>query len=475
MYDVVIIGAGIVGAMTARELAKYRLRICVLEQENDVACGATKANSAIVHAGFDAKPGTLKARLNVRGSQMMEKVAKDLGVHYQRNGSLVIGFSEEDRRTIERLLSQGKDNGVEGLRILDSAELHKLEPGLSPKASCALYAPTGAIVCPYMLCIAAIGNAMDQGVELKRNFKVSGLEISEDAVRVSSDTETVTARYVINAAGLYADQIAALAGDTSFQIHPRRGEYLLLDQECGALSKHTIFRTPTEKGKGILLSPTVDGNYLAGPTAVDQVDKTDKSTTQDGLFKVMEEAAENLPTISFRKTITSFCGLRAVGDTGDFILRPYRNRLIHAAGIESPGLSASPAIAEYLVGLLRECGAELLENPEFSPIRKPNYAFREADIETKNQIIRENPAYGRIICRCEKVTEGEIIDAIRQNPGARDIDGIKRRTRAGMGRCQSGFCLPYTAEILARELKVPLEQITKFGGKSYLISGKEER
>ena len=474
MYDVVIIGAGIIGAMTARELAKYQLRVCVLEQENDVACGATKANSAIVHAGFDAKPGTLKARLNVRGSQMMQKTAKDLGVHYQKNGSLVIGFNENDRKAIEKLLSQGEQNGVEGLRILEQDELHQMEPELSEKAICALYAPTGAIVCPYMLCIAAMGNAMDHGVELKRNFRVTGLEISEDSVLVVSDTEKIEAHYVINAAGLYADRIAEMAGDTSFQIHPRRGEYLLLDQECGTLSKATIFRTPTEKGKGILLSPTVDGNYLAGPTAVDQTDKTDKSTTPDGISKVMQEAAENIPQISFRKTITSFCGLRAVGDTGDFILRSYRGRLIHAAGIESPGLSASPAIAEYLVQLLQECGAELTENPDFSPIRTPNHAFRDAEPETKNQMIQENPAYGKIVCRCEKVTEGEIIDAIRRNPGAMDLDGIKRRTRAGMGRCQSGFCLPYTAEILARELKLPLEQITKFGGESYLVFGRED-
>lgn len=472
MYDIAIIGAGVVGAMIARELMRYDVSICVLEKENDVACGATKANSAIVHAGFDAKPDTLKAKLNVRGSEMMKKVTEELGVKYKNNGSLVIGFNDDDYKIIQKLLEQGEKNGVKGLRILGFDELHEKEPRISDNAVCALYAPSGAIVCPYELCIAAMGNAMDNGAELKLNFSVEKIVNKSSYYKISSADDAVEAKYIINAAGVYSDKIAEMAGDNSFNIHPRRGEYILLDRECGNLTSCTIFRTPTEKGKGILLSPTVDGNFLAGPTAVDMTDKTDKSTTADGFAKIISEANENVTGLSFGKTITSFCGLRAVGDTGDFIINSYNSTFINVAGIESPGLSASPAIAEYVIEMLKANGMELNKNESFNPIRKPYHYFSDADIEEKNKIIKENPKYGRIICRCESVTEGEITEAIRRNPGARDIDGVKRRTRAGMGRCQGGFCLPYVAEILSRELNIPYENITKFGGKSNIVIGR---
>lgn len=472
MYDVAVIGAGVVGAMIARELTKYNLKICILEKENDVAMGATKANSAIVHAGFDAKPGTLKAKLNVRGSEMMEDTARELGVKYRRNGSLVIGFNDTDHAVIEKLLAQGVENGVKDLRILDSAELHELEPKLADNVTCALYAPTGAIVCPYELCIAAIGNAMDNGAELKLNFEVNAIQKTDDGYAVVSDSETVNAKYIINAAGLYADKIAEMSGNGGFSIHPRRGEYILMDKDCGNITNHTIFRTPTDKGKGILLSPTVDGNYLAGPTAVDMTDKTDKATTSDGFAKIMAEARENIPDVPFGKTITSFCGLRAVGNTGDFIINAENGSFINVAGIESPGLSASPAIAQYVTELLKQCGAVLTENTAFNPVRKPAHYFREASIEEKNSIIKNNPDFGKIICRCESVSESEIIEAIHTNPGARDIDGVKRRTRSGMGRCQGGFCLPYVAEILARELGISIDEVTKNGGSSHIVIGK---
>lgn len=472
MYDVVIIGAGIIGAMTARELTKYNLGVCIVEKENDVAMGATKANSAIVHAGFDAKPGSLKAKLNVLGSEKMERTASELGVKYRRNGSLVIGFTEEDKKTIQKLYEQGCENGVKGLEILDAEELFEKEPNLSGKAVGALYAPTGAIVCPYELCIAAAGNAMDNGADLKLNFNVTDLKKEDGFWRIISEKEEIKAKYVINAAGIYSDDVAHFAGDDSFSIHPRTGDYILLDKECGNLTNCTIFRTPTEKGKGILLSPTVDGNFLTGPTAVDMTDKTDKSTTAESLKKIMNEARESIENIPFGKTITSFCGLRAVGSTGDFIINIAENGFVNAAGIESPGLSASPAIAEYIVKLLKECGLELTENTNFNPIRKPSHAFREASIEEKNKIIKENPSFGKIICRCEGVTEGEIIEAIHTNPSARDIDGVKRRTRAGMGRCQGGFCLPYVADLLAKELNVPYETITKCGQNSNIAFGR---
>lgn len=472
MYDIAIIGAGIVGAMAARELTKYNVSVCVLEKENDVALGATKANSAIVHAGFDAKPNSLKARLNVRGSEMMPKVTRELGVKYKNNGSLVLGFDENDRKVIDELFERGIKNGVKGLKILDSDELHTLEPNISTNAKYALYAPSGAIVCPYELCIAAMGNAMDNGAELKLNFKVTDIKENGGYYTISSDTDSVDAAYIINASGLYSDAVARMVGDDSFDIHPRRGEYILLDKECGTLTSRTIFRTPSDKGKGILVSPTVDGNFLCGPTAVDMTDKEDKSTTADGFGKIIAEARQNIESIPFNKTITSFCGLRAVGSTGDFIINSPKPSFINAAGIESPGLSASPAIAEYIIELLKKSGASLKTNESFNPIRKPYHEFRESSVDEKNRVIKERPEYGRVICRCETVTEGEIIDAIRANPGARDIDGVKRRTRAGMGRCQGGFCLPYVSEILARELKIPFEKVTKSGGSSNIVIGK---
>ena len=473
MYDVIVIGAGVIGGMIARKLAAYDLKVCIVEKQNDVAMGATKANSAIVHAGFDAKVGSLKALLNVRGSEMMPQVTKELGVKYINNGSLVIGFNDTDRATIEELLERGKTNNVKDLRILEQDELKKLEPGISDNVTCALYAPTGAITCPYELTIAAIGNAMDNGTELKLNFEVAAIKEEDDIYGlVSADGQSVKAKYIINSAGMYSDKIAQMVGDDSFDVHPRRGEYILLDRECGDLVSHTIFRTPTKMGKGILISPTVDGNLLLGPTSVDMLDKEDKSTTAGGFDDIIRQAKENVDGIPFGKTITSFCGLRAVGSTGDFIIKADKPGFITLAGMESPGLSAAPAVAEYVADLLKEQGLVFVEKADYNPIRKPQHAFHEASIEEKNAIIREDSSYGKIICRCETITEGEILAAIRTNPGARDLDGVKRRTRAQMGRCQGGFCGPQIVELLARELGVNYEDVTKSGKGSYINIGK---
>ena len=466
MYDVAIIGGGVVGGMIARTLASYKLNICIHEKAHDVATGASAANSAIVHAGYDAKEGSLKAKLNVRGSRLMPNVCKELGVKYKNNGSLVIGFNEEDREALEALLVRGNKNGVEGLCILEKDELHTLEPNLSPDVLCALYAPTGAIVCPYELTIASIGNAMDNGADLELDFAVSKIQDLGSHYEISSDKGTVSARYVINAAGVFSDEIAKMVGDDSFTIQPRRGEYVLLDKECGSLVKNTIFRTPGKMGKGILVSPTVDGNLITGPTGVDIEDKLDKSTTAEGLAFVMQQSNENTTGIPFGKSITSFCGLRAVGSVGDFIIGNPLPRFVNVAGIESPGLSSAPAIAEMVVELLDAAGLTLEKNPDFNPIREATHAFREGTIEEKNEMIKKGPAYGHIICRCEGVSEGEILAAIRQNPRPRDLDGVKRRTRAQMGRCQGGFCSPYIVELLAQEMNIPYEEVTKCGGKS---------
>lgn len=484
MYDVAIIGGGVVGGMLARTLSAYDLRICVLEKENDVAMGASRANSGIVHAGYDAAEGSLKARLNVRGSQMMRQVTEELGVPYRNNGSMVIGFGNEDRKAIEVLYDRGMKNGVEKLRILDGDQARELEPALSDQVTCALYAPTCAIVCPYELTIAAIGNAMDNGAELMLCFEVRHIERKEDHYVISSKSpkedsrgdapgaETVCARYVVNAAGVYADEIARMAGDDSIRIHPRRGEYLLLDRECGDIISHTVFRTPSRKGKGILITPTVDGNLLLGPTSTDMEDKEDTATTPEGLARIAEHAGEYLKNVPLRKVITSFCGLRAVGSTGDFIIESPQQGFINAAGIESPGLSAAPAIAEYITELLEGQGLVLNKKEGYQPLRRPMYAFRNASVEEKNEMIRQDRTFGRVVCRCETVTEGEILAAIRSNPPARDLDGIKRRTRAQMGRCQGGFCMPYIAEILARELKIPYEKVTKSGEGSEISTGR---
>ena len=468
MFDFVVIGAGVVGAMVARELTRYTPSVCIVDKAGDVAMGATKANSAIVHAGFDAKEGTLKALLNVRGSKMMQTVTSELGVKYRRNGSLVVGFSEEDRETLLGLMERGRANGVDGLSVIDREEVLALEPNIGDGVICALRAETGAIVCPYELCIAAVGNAMDNGASLKLDFNVETIEREADGFRVSSKDDSVHAKWVINCAGVYADYISELVGENDFSIRPRRGEYLLLDKQSGSLVDHTVFRCPSKMGKGILVTPTVDGNLLLGPTAEDIDDKNDISTTANGIDRVKKLASEQVRGINFGQVITSFTGLRATGSTGDFIIRSERDGFIDVAGVESPGLTSAPAIGEYVADMLKDRGVINEKRTDFDPVRLPSHYFKELSDEEKNEIIKEHPEYAHVICRCETVTEGEIIEAIRTNPRPRDIDGIKRRTRASMGRCQGGFCTPYMVDILARELGVAVTDVTKFGGESYI-------
>lgn len=474
MFDAVVIGAGVVGAFVARSLARYEADVCVLEKEADVAMGATRANSAIVHAGFDAKEGSLKAKFNVLGSEMMERVCSELGVKYNRCGSLVVGFSDEDRRTLKELLARGEKNQVKGLRIVERDELLKIEKNIGKSARLALYAPTGAIVCPYELCMAALGNAMDNGTALKCDFAVSKIEKCDGGYRVYSENgESVEAKLVINCAGVYSDKIAKMVGDDSFNITPRRGEYMLLDKECGAHVSHTVFRCPTSMGKGILVTPTVDGNLLLGPTAENIEDKADTSTTAGGLNTVRALAAEQVDGIGFGKVITSFTGIRSVSDVGDFIINSPVEGFINVAGIESPGLSSAPAIGEYVKDLAISLGLiSAREKADFNPCRKASHWFSSLSIDEKNEVIKQHPEYAHIICRCELVTEGEILEAIRTNPKPRSLDGVKRRTRATMGRCQGGFCSPYIVELLAKEMKCDYADITKFGGKSIINVGR---
>ena len=473
MFEFVIIGAGVIGGMVARELTKYTDSVCILERGSDVALGATRANSAIVHAGYDAKEGSLKAMLNVRGSKMMAEVCRQLGVKYKNNGSLVVGFNEEDEKALLDLCKRGKTNGVEGVRVIYRDEILALEPNIGDGVTVALHAPTGAIVCPYELCMAAVGNAMDNGASLKLNFKVEKIEAIEGGYRVySSEGDFVEAKYLINCAGLYSDEISKMVGEDSFTIRPRRGEYMLLDREVGGHITHTVFRCPSKMGKGVLVSPTVDGNLLVGPTAEDIDDKEDTTTTAKGLATVRALSGEQVKNIDFSKVITSFTGLRATGSTGDFIIGMPREGFLNLAGIESPGLSSAPAVAEYAVELLCKAGYKAEKREDFIPTRRPMHFFSSLSVEEKNELIKQRPEYAHIICRCETVSEGEILDAIRTNPRPTDVDGVKRRTRASMGRCQGGFCTPYIIDLLAEEMGVDYTAVTKFGGNSTINFGR---
>ncbi len=461
IYDIAIIGAGIVGAMTAMELSKYDVSLCIIEKESDVATGASKANSGIVHAGFDAITGSQKAILNVEGSRMMERLANELGVKYRNNGSMVLAFDNEDMSVIKDLYERGNKNGVEKLEIIYKDKLRQSEPNISENAIGALYAPTGAIVCPYELTIAATGLAMDNKAELMLENEVIDMEFKNFYYEIKTNKGTVKAKYIINAAGIYADKIAQMAGDDSVKIRPRKGEYILLDKECAGLVKHTIFKVPSKMGKGVLISPTVDNNIIVGPTSEYITDKEDKSTTQKGIGKIINDASLCVANIPFKSVITSFSGLRAVPDNGDFIIANTKPNFINAAGIESPGLTASPAIAILVVNILKQMGVKLIKKTEYSNTRK-------IYIADKNK-------YNKIVCRCEKISEGKIIESIHTNPKALNVDAIKRRTRSGMGRCQGGFCITSVVEILARELNVDMCDVTKSGGESKILTGKKEQ
>ncbi len=472
MFDVIVIGGGVIGGAVLRECTKYKLRVCMLEKENDVCMGASKANSGIVHAGFDAPENSLKARFNVEGSSMMPAYAKALGVKYRQNGSLVVAFSQEEMETLRALKARGEANGVQGLEIIDGARLRALEGEITDNAVGALFAPTGGIICPFTLTVAQIGNAMDNGAKLYCNFEVESVERSANGFIVTSAMgERVEGKIAVNCAGLGAETVAKRFGDHSLHIGARKGEYLLLDRESGDFIAHTLFFAPTKLGKGILLSPTVDGNVLLGPTAEEGVADTD--TTAKGLAEVIAKAKTMCNGVPLHTVITSFAGIRAYSDKHDFIIEESRSvaGLIHCAGIESPGLSSAPAIGKYVVEELLTRHLDLEVNPDFNGKRQPSDFFQEMTTEEKNEYIRRFPAYGKIVCRCEQITEGEIVRAIHENPPARDLDGIKRRTRAGAGRCQGGFCQPQVAEILARERQMSLEQVTKKGKGATLLTG----
>ena len=482
IYDVAVIGAGITGSMTAYKLAKYKLSVIVLEKGSDIASGATKANSAIVHAGFDAVPGTLKGRLNADGCRQIKEISEKLNVHYINCGSLVCAFGKADEDHLDLLYSRGIANGVEGMRIIRGDELFELEPRLSRECTSALFAPTAGIVCPWGLPTAVCEVAAVNGTDFLFSCEAKKVEQRDGYLEIIFGDTPIRARYIVNASGLGADllvenDILPDGEEEPLRLNPRRGEYMLLDSAEGGIAKHTLFVCPSEKGKGILVSPTAHGNIIVGPNANEVDFRDDSSVTAAGLDEISAGARRLIPDINLRASITEFAGVRPTPMTKakDFVIKASKQfpTLLHAAGIDSPGLACGPAVADYIVGKLGEMGLSLIPNPDFKDSRPPSPCFKTMSDEEKAAAIKENPAFGRIICRCETITEAEIVDAITRPVGARDLDGVKRRVRAGMGRCQGGFCSPRVTAILSRLLHKDMYDITKKGPGSEVLSRPE--
>lgn len=474
MYDVAIIGAGVIGASVFRELSKYNIKTILIEKENDVSMGTSKANSAIVHAGYDPKIGTLMAKYNVKGNEMFEDLCKELSVPFKRNGSLVLAFNDEDLETINNLYINGNKIGVKGLKVLSKEEVLEIEPNLSNDIKGALIAPTGGIVGPFEYTIALVENGIQNGGEITLDAEVDKINKKDETFIIETKNgKKIESRYVINAAGIYADKIHNMICKESFKITPRKGEYYVMDKSQGNLVSHTVFPCPSKLGKGILVTPTIHGNLLVGPNAVDGDDKESLNTTGDGLANIKKSAIHTTEKINFRDCIRTFAGLRAVPDTGDFIVGEDKEikGFVDVAGIKSPGLSSAPAIAEDVVNILKNAGLSLDRNLNFNGKREQVY-FMELSKEEKVELIKKDSRYGRIICRCESITEGEIIDAINRSFGKVSIDGVKRRCRPGMGRCQGGFCGPRVQEIISRELNINMEDIVQEKFDSVILYGK---
>ena len=475
MYDVAIIGTGIIGASIFRELIKYNLKVLAIDKENDVCMGTSKANSAIVHSGYDPEPGTLMAKYNVEGNKMFDKLCKDLSVPFKRNGSLIIAFSDEELEELDKLYKRGIENNVEGLKILNREETLNLEKNLNEDVKGALLAPTGGIVGAYELTIAIMENGLSNGGEVKLNSKVVNIEKEADkSFKITLESgETIESKFVINAAGVYADDIHNMISKKDFSIVPRKGQYYLLDKDQGNLFERTIFQCPTALGKGILVTPTVHGNLLVGPDATDNGDKDNVSTESANLDLVRETSLKTTNKVNFRDSIRNFSGLRAVSDRDDFIVEESKDvsGFFDVAGIKSPGLTSAPAIAVDVVKMLENKGLSLDKKDNFNEKRE-QINFMELSNEEKDFLIKKDKRYGRIICRCENITEGEIVDSINRTLGATTVDGVKRRCRPGCGRCQGGFCGPRVQEIIAREKKMKMEDIMLDKENSYILTGK---
>ena len=472
-YDIIIIGAGVTGCAVARELSRYDCSVLVIEKDEDVCCGTSKANSGLVHAGYDAKPGTLKAKMNIRGNELMTSLCADLDIPFKRIGSLVVCTDESNRSGIENLYQRGLENGVPDMKILSREEVIAMEPNISENVVCALFAPTAGVICPFRLNIAMAECAEQNGVEFLFDTTVTDISTVDSGFEVTTSSGVLNCTAVINAAGCHADDIHNMVSSNKLHITPRRGDYILLDRSCDGFVKHIIFPQPTAVSKGILVTPTVHGNTLVGPTAIDNDSKDEAPLTAEGLAQVLEGASRNVSGLPVKQVITGFSGLRAHEDGGDFILEEVSDcpGFFDCAGIESPGLSACPAVGEYMAELVSSKLGLTLKDSLHGICHDVVKVFELSESE-QAELIASRPEYGRIICRCETITEGEIIDSIRRPVGARSLDGVKRRTRAGMGRCQGGFCSPRVMEILSRELGLPLTAITKSGGDSKIVIGR---
>lgn len=474
MYDVLIIGCGVSGAATAYALAKYNLKVGIIERFNDVACATTKANSAIMHAGYDPKPGSRMAPLNRRGIKMAREICEKLDVEYRPMQSLVIAFNERDMGEVRKLYARGIENGV-NVKILDRDELMKAEPSVNPECVGALWSDESAIINPWEFATAMAEVAVINGAELMLETSVTGIEKKRGYVLVKTDRGEYKTRFVVNAAGTHSADICRMVGDERFTQSNRSGQYFVLDKEEGAKVNSVIFSCPDENGfKGILVTPTVHGNLLVGPDATPARNGDDTRTTAEILDMIKRAGLRSVPGINYRNTIREYAGVRPTTSAKDFVIDidPECRRMVNAAGICSPGLSAAPAIGEEVVRLLSFAGLPLTKRDNFVNKRPPVVRFDGLDAEHRREMIAKNPAYGKIICRCETVTEGEIVDAIHRPIAPRSIDAVKRRCRAGMGRCQGGFCSPRVHEILARELGLPMEAITLDKQGSFIITGK---
>lgn len=462
-FDVIIVGGGIVGATISRELSKYDLKVALLEKEPDVALGTTKANSAILHAGYDARLGSIKADTNARGNKLYHELEKDLALDLKWCGSLVVAISDDDMKTLEELLERGHKNNIEGLKILSREEVLAMEPNLSPDVKGALFAKTAGVCWPFGATVAFAESAVINGVELIRNCKVEDLIVEDGRVQYVKTSEGIfKTKCVVNAAGIYAEDIAKMAGDNSFTITPRKGEYVLFDKSASSeMVRGVVFPTPTKISKGTLICTTTHGNTFIGPNAHNIADKEDTSVTTVGMDEILASARKILPNIPMGKVITEFSGLRAASDTGEFIVRESEvEGLVLAAGMQSPGLTAAPAVAEDIAKIVTsKLGAKLKDN--FIPNVPNRRRFISLSNAAKKKVIEANKLYARVVCRCETITEAEILEAIHEPVGALTVDAVKRRTRAGMGRCQGGFCGPRVTEILARELNITIPEVLK--------------
>lgn len=469
-FDVAIIGAGVAGASIARRLSAYDLSVILLEKESDVSFGVSKANSGIIHGGFHHSPKKLKARLEIDGNIMYDRLQKELHFPFKRCGVLVVAFSVEEMKTIEQLYAQGVENQAIGIELCSRDRILALEPKLNKDAVGGLHAPSGGVIEPYRLVFSLIESAQKNGVRLVTQFNVRSVDKLGDSFVINSEQgDSIEAAYAINAAGLFADEVSALFDAEKFTINPRKGEEFLLDRNAAGLTGKVIFPVPSRVSKGMLVIPTVEGTSMIGPTADDQEDKTDLSTSRENFERIFASARRLVPAVSERDIITSFAGLRPALEGGDFYIdiSEKEPRLIQVAGIQSPGLTAAPAIAEYVKNLLKKTGLKLIEKANYDPFIEDVPKIRQVSPYDADELIKENPAYGEIVCRCESVSEAEIIAAIQR--GHTTLDGIKFYTRAQMGRCQGGFCTYKILKIIERETGMPIHEITKRGGGSYLL------